>query len=148
MSRFTFLGGALLALAAACSTSTNITHPASARRPAANGREEFERMILADENGRIPAGALMRAVEHVRRMRELNPAAEAAGIGRNSWTWLGPGNIGGRITTILVHPTDPNRIWITNPGGGIWKTTNGGETWTPVDDFLANLVVSTLSMNP
>ena len=26
-------------------------------------------------------------------------------------------------------------------GGGVWKTTNGGATWTPVTDFLANIAV-------
>ncbi|HEX9462932.1 MAG TPA: hypothetical protein VGB82_10070, partial [Alphaproteobacteria bacterium] len=152
MSRLALLGGALLVLATGCATttttSTSTIHHGSPRRPTANGREEFERMILADEEGRIPPGALVRALDHVKRMRALNAVGEAAGIGRNSWTWLGPGNIGGRITTILVHPADPNRIWINNPGGGIWKTTNGGESWAPVDDFLANLVVSAMAMSP
>src|SRR5437667_3334795 len=117
-------------------------------RPTANGREEHERMILSDEQGRIAPDAWIKALEHVQRMRAFNPRPEAAGIGRNSWTWLGPGNIGGRITTILVHPSDAGRIWINNPGGGIWKSTNGGETWSPVDDFLANLVVSAMAISP
>src|SRR5437867_5415372 len=147
MSRFALLGGALVALAAACATTTTIHH-GSPRRPTANGREEFERMILADEEGRIPPGALMRALDHVKRMRALNAVSEAAGISRNSWTWLGPGNIGGRITTILVHPADPNLIWVNNPGGGMWKSTNAGATFQPVNDFLANLAVSAMAISP
>src|SRR5260221_610108 len=118
MSRLALLGGALLVLATACATttttSTSTTHHGSPRRPTANGREEFERMILADEEGRIPPGALVRALDHVKRLRALNAVGEAAGIGRNSWTWPGPGNIGGRVTPNLVPPTHPNQIWIHN----------------------------------
>src|SRR5262245_11242261 len=138
--------GTLVVIVTGCASS--IPSPGATHRPTTNGREEFERMILADEHGLIPPGAWMKALDQVRQMRALTAAPEAAGIGRNSWTWLGPGNIGGRITTILVHPNDPNRIWIANPGGGIWKTLNGGETWSPVEDFLSNLVVSALAMNP
>ena len=28
--------------------------------------------------------------------------------------------------------------------GGVWKTTNGGTNWTPLDDLMDNLAVSTL----
>src|SRR5207244_463796 len=110
----------------------------------ANGREEFLSMQWADENGCIAPDAINKALQQMGRMKTAN----GAGINRSSWTWLGPGNVGGRITTILFHPTDPSRIWINNPGGGIWKTTNSGETWSPVNDFLANLAVSALAMNP
>jgi photosystem II stability/assembly factor-like uncharacterized protein len=101
-------------------------------------------MILRDENGHIPADGIARALEHIKHM----PRSNAAGVSRNAWTWLGPGNVGGRITTILVHPTDPNLIWVNNAGGGIWKSTNGGTTFQPVNDFMVNLAVSTMAISP
>ncbi len=44
------------------------------------------------------------------------------------------------ISTILVHPNDSNTVWVAvqgplwSPGGerGLYKTTDGGETWTNV----------------
>ncbi len=39
-------------------------------------------------------------------------------------------------------------MWIGSVGGGIWKTTDGGESWEPVDDFMANLAVASMVMNP
>jgi hypothetical protein len=35
----------------------------------------------------------------------------------------------GRINEIAVHPTNPLIIYATAPTGGVWKTTNGGQTW-------------------
>jgi photosystem II stability/assembly factor-like uncharacterized protein len=78
----------------------------------------------------------------------MPPGAPAAGISVANWKWLGPGNIGGRTRSILAHPTDPNIMWIGSVAGGIWKTTNGGQSWGPLADFMANLNVSTLAMDP
>nr|WP_083332600.1 glycosyl hydrolase [Hyphomonas sp. Mor2] len=44
------------------------------------------------------------------------------------------------ISKIIVHPDDPNTVWVASqgplwsPGGerGVYKTTDGGETWTNV----------------
>ncbi|MEL6528442.1 MAG: glycosyl hydrolase [Pseudomonadota bacterium] len=45
-----------------------------------------------------------------------------------------------RISKIIVHPEDPNTVWVAaqgplwSPGGekGVYKTTDGGETWENV----------------
>jgi len=71
-----------------------------------------------------------------------------AGVSSTSWTWLGPGNIGGRVRALVVHPTTTTTMFAGSVGGGIFKTINGGATWAPVDDFMANLAVSTIVMKP
>jgi photosystem II stability/assembly factor-like uncharacterized protein len=124
----------------------------------------FRSMQQQDEHGRISPHALLQAASH----RDLMVAAARArgaveytgkgtaagssaveslspgGIGRNTWTALGPGNIGGRIRSIVIHPTDPQTMWVGSATGGIFKTTTGGTSWAPLDDFMANLSVSTL----
>src|SRR5256885_4256483 len=42
------------------------------------------------------------------------------------------GNVTGAIQTIITDPTNANRYFIGTPNGGIWETTNGGATWTPL----------------
>jgi regulation of enolase protein 1 (concanavalin A-like superfamily) len=64
------------------------------------------------------------------------------------WRWLGPGNIGGRIRAIAISPANPDIMFAGSVGGGIWKTANGGASWSPVDDFMAVLSVSTIVINP
>ena len=53
--------------------------------------------------------------------------------------WSGTSNAGGRVVSIAPHPTDPNTVYIASASGGIWKTTNGGTSWTPLTDELSNL---------
>jgi outer membrane protein assembly factor BamB len=36
------------------------------------------------------------------------------------------------ISSMAVHPVDPNIVYIGTVGGGIWRTTNGGEHWEKV----------------
>jgi 6-phosphogluconolactonase (cycloisomerase 2 family) len=109
-------------------------------------------LSLRDENGVIPPDGLLRARQHVARMREERARgafqSRAGGIEPGLWTWLGPGNIGGRLRTLLIHPTTPATMWAGSVGGGIWRTTNGGASWSPVDDFMANLAVTTLVLLP
>ncbi|MBA5800320.1 WD40/YVTN/BNR-like repeat-containing protein [Rhizobium changzhiense] len=71
-----------------------------------------------------------------------------AGLAQASWKPLGPGNIGGRTRTILIHPTNLDTIWAGSVGGGIWRTDDGGQSWAPVDDFMANLAVTCLVVDP
>lgn len=45
---------------------------------------------------------------------------------------IGPAGMSGRITTIDGVVSNPNIIYIGAASGGVWKTENGGHSWTPV----------------
>ncbi len=76
----------------------------------------------------------------------------------NVWIQVGPNNVPlqangtkrgiGRVNTIAFHPTDANIIYVGAPAGGFWKSVNGGQTWTTTTDFLTNLGVSDIAINP
>ncbi len=103
----------------------------------------FQRL---SQDGRIPDNALMNA--KAQRDALVVAGAAGAGITSDSWTWIGPGNIGGRIRAIVIHPTQPNTIWIGSASGGIWKTTDGGTNWLPLDDFLPSLSIGCMLLRP
>lgn len=124
------------------------------------GREAilFRNLQLKDENGEIPLDGMEKAREQVKEMLAIQQkrAIEAgkpeglpiAGLAPGDWSWQGPGNIGGRMRSIVIHPTDPNKMWVGSVSGGIWKSTNAGTLWSPVNDFMANLAVSTMVIDP
>lgn len=64
------------------------------------------------------------------------------------WTVQGPGNIGARVNTIKVHPSDPNIVYIGYSGGGLWKTTDGGNNWQPVFDRQTFLAIGDIELDP
>jgi hypothetical protein len=127
-------------------------------------RAEFRREQERDDEGRVApdarvaavAGrALMVATATARSTAGVpvaprTPPGEGPAVGLDSsrWTWIGPGNIGGRTRGLVVDPARPDRMWAASAGGGVWHTDDGGATWSPVDDFLANLACASLAMDP
>ncbi len=49
-----------------------------------------------------------------------------------SWREIGPGVPGGRAANVTGSIKNPNLYYVAAAGGGVWKTTDGGETWDPV----------------
>ncbi len=118
----------------------------------------FRQLQLQDENGEIAPDGLQKALDQMAAMnvaqaREAKASGRAvppkvAGIDPGAWTWLGPGNIGGRIRSMVIDPTNANRIWVGSVGGGIWRSTDAGVSWQPVAGFSANLAVSSMVIDP
>lgn len=54
----------------------------------------------------------------------------------------------GRVNCITFHPTDPNTYWIGVAQGGVWKTSDGGESYIPLTDDLPILRVSDIAVDP
>ncbi len=50
----------------------------------------------------------------------------------------------GRIERINFHPTDSNIVWASAPEGGLWRSNDGGDTWTVIDDFWEHQSVGDL----
>ena len=59
--------------------------------------------------------------------------------GGQTWKFIGLYNAG-QIGAVRIHPTNPNIVWVaaqgdifkSNPERGVFKTTDGGETWRKV----------------
>ena len=75
------------------------------------------------------------------------PSPLVASLNTNNWEWLGPGNIGGRTRSIVLHPTQAGTIWVGGVGGGVWKSTNNAASFFPCDDWMGNLAVSCLALD-
>ncbi len=76
-----------------------------------------------------------------------------------NWTPMGPVNVPanglsyqsggiGRLNNIAFSPGSSTTFWVGSPAGGLWKTTNGGTSWTSNTDALPNLGVSDIAIHP
>ncbi len=111
--------------------------------------QDFRNLSLQDEKGSIPADGLLKGKAQIDSMlANQRLSSDGAGVSRSSWTSLGPGNVGGRVRAIVVHPTDANTLWAASVSGGIWKTTDAGASWHILDDFMTSMAVSTLVIDP
>src|SRR4051812_32988251 len=78
-----------------------------------------------------------------------------------AWISLGPAPIpngqtsdasvpvSGRTSAIAVHPTDPDTVYTGTAQGGVWKSVNGGTTWTPLFEFqLETEAIGAITIDP
>ncbi|MHB8069388.1 MAG: WD40/YVTN/BNR-like repeat-containing protein [Desulfobaccales bacterium] len=100
-------------------------------------REQMQGMpgFSIRENRAFPAGAGRSPV-----------SGESATLG--TWSYVGPGNVGGRTRSLVIHPTTPTTMYAAGVAGGVWKTVDGGASWQPIGDLMANLAVCSLVMHP
>lgn len=49
------------------------------------------------------------------------------------WRHVGPFR-GGRVTAVAGHRSHPGTFYMGSTGGGVWKTTDYGHTWTNISD--------------
>ncbi|MFP2904774.1 hypothetical protein ACLESD_06905 [Pyxidicoccus sp. 3LFB2] len=90
--------------------------------------------------------------------------ADKAVVSGRSWVNIGPTNANfqyngtlynevdsGRVSGIAVHPVDPQVMYLSTSGGGLWKTFNFGAatpSWHPVSEALGNLAIGAMDLDP
>jgi len=57
--------------------------------------------------------------------------AQARALPRTSgrWSLVGPTNIGGRVTDLVVDPRHADTLYAAASGGGVWRSTDAGATF-------------------
>ncbi len=98
-----------------------------------------------------PADQVLAIKSQVELLEDARGAFGDRGFGAGgitSWDEVGPGNIGGRTRAILINPQDPQIMYAAGVGGGVFKSVNAGASWFPLDDFLANIAVNSMAMDP
>src|SRR2546430_3069366 len=63
------------------------------------------------------------------------------------WRLVGP-HRAGRVTTVAGIPGNAAVYYFGTPGGGVWKTINGGRTWTPIFDEPRVPSIGALALAP
>ncbi|HEY3025720.1 MAG TPA: hypothetical protein VGJ55_06185 [Pyrinomonadaceae bacterium] len=63
------------------------------------------------------------------------------------WRMIGPFR-GGRVNAVSGVPGQPNTFYFGSVGGGVWKSTNSGRTWTPVFDSQPVASIGAIGVAP
>lgn len=61
-----------------------------------------------------------------------------------TWTFAGPDNIGGRTRGFMIDRNNNSVLYAGGVMGGIFKSTNKGASWRPVDDQLEDMSISSI----
>lgn len=100
----------------------------------------------------------LRSVALEQMQRQLRQ--RSARGGNPTWTEIGPAPIpngqtvssstpvSGRVISIAIHPTNPNLVYVGTASGGLYRTANGGNSWTPLMDDAASLSIGAIAFAP
>ena len=104
-------------------------------------RVDWEIARLADpETGVIPADIRERELAFAQVM----PARRTGGA---DWALRGPANLGGRTRALGVDVADPEVVIAGGVSGGMWRSTDGGASWTKTSGPLQLQSVTALAQD-
>ena len=120
-------------------------------------RWEYQALREMDENGMLKSPEFY--LEELERYNAyVNSDSEYLGrttvgnwedMGPTSWNATSGWNPGvGRITSIAFDAANTNHMIVGGQTGGVWRTTDGGDSWSVLTDNLSNLVVYALAIDP
>lgn len=106
--------------------------------------------------GSIPRDSRLRA--WAESQARYQPASEILPQANKTWRSIGPsptisswsfawGVTSGRVNSIAVSPADSRLVLLGSSTGGIWRSTDGGESFTPVSDDQVDLAVGSLAFS-
>ncbi len=116
---------------------------------------DFWRLRLMPD-GSFPSGEILwqelqKKIAAQRQQARMRKGARSQSSA--SFTHLGPTDVpsnggAGRINCIAFHPTNTSIVFVGSPSGGLWKSTDAGNTWSSSTDTLATLGVSAIAIDP
>lgn len=60
---------------------------------------------------------------------------------------IGPSIMSGRVVDLDANPEDPTEFYVAYATGGLWYTTNNGQSFTPIMDSLDVLFIGDIAVN-
>ena len=125
------------------------------------GYKQFKRWEYNAERMVREDGYLLTNEERMNELQRweayLNNSAQNRMVLPDNWQEMGPTSFNatsswspgvGRITSAAIDQNDENHIIVGANTGGIWKTTDGAQNWTPLTDYFSNLNVYSVALDP
>jgi hypothetical protein len=118
-------------------------------------RERFLQQRFGDSFEAAYQGRLDAIAQMQEQVRQQGPF-----ISQSYWTAIGPfpipngqttttaTTVSGRVTAIAVHPANANIVYVGLAQGGVWRSLDGGATWTPIFDSATSLAIGALALAP
>ena len=121
-----------------CNYSSDIKSEEYSEKYSEEYPHDFMFMQRAYPTGQIKTEAYKEAIQWKKQQ------TRSAG---GSWEFVGPTNIGGRITDIEIPIDQPQTYYVGAASGGIFKTTDAGANWSPIFDDQLMLSIGDIEIS-
>jgi photosystem II stability/assembly factor-like uncharacterized protein len=106
---------------------------------------------------RLPYNVRLRSTRSILTALHRRQALASSGAPSDEWTPIGPAPISfpggaprtstGRVRALAYAPTT-HTMYVGAASGGVWKTTDGGVTYTPLTDSMPSPAIGALAVDP
>lgn len=120
------------------------------------GYEQFKRWEWFMKQRTFPSGQFPQPdilFREYKRYQQTHPVANLRTASPN-WSFIGPavvpggGGGAGRVNVIRFDPNNSQNIFAGAASGGLWKSTDGGLSWSSNTDLLPALSIADMAINP
>ncbi len=138
----------LLGLVPVCFMATAQTKYSDGHQEARE-RGAWEVSRLCDPaTGKIPPSMRMRELMFASTLpSDAQISSSDQKLAGAAWDFRGPENVGGRSRALAIDATNENIILAGGVSGGLWRSTDGGITWTRVSSVNAHPGVNAIAQD-
>ena len=113
-------------------------------------RGDFFFNILRDPStNSIPQNIRSKELKHARTLpHKNNNLLSKSNSVVFDWFEIGPNDIGGRTRALAVDVTNSNTVIAAGVSGGIWKSTNNGDSWEFKNNSIDLLSITSIIQDP
>ncbi|NDF97350.1 MAG: glycosyl hydrolase [Chitinophagia bacterium] len=107
-------------------------------------------LVLLISFGSLTAWSQVAPTPGADRMRSLTQRQTLFGdslLNTVSFRSIGPTIMSGRVVDVEANPADPTEFYVAYATGGLWHTTNNGQSFTPIMDSLDILFLGDIAIN-
>jgi photosystem II stability/assembly factor-like uncharacterized protein len=109
--------------------------------------------------GSIPVTKYTEAIKNLEKFEKENKIAPS--VATDPLRAIGPtpvnggqtagntrGNVSGRITSLAVDPRNSNTVYLGAAQGGVWRSTDSGQSWTPLTNDAPTQATGAIAIDP
>ncbi len=111
--------------------------------------EYFNQMLRDPLTNKIPDGIRQKELAFANELEKQNKLLRKSSSATElEWKEAGPSDVGGRTRALAVDITNPSTIIAGGASGGIWKSTDNGNSWTLKSSLNTILSVTSIAQDP
>ncbi len=87
------------------------------------------------------------AKERLKSITQRKSLLDNSLVNNTSFRNIGPSVMSGRVVDVDANPDDPTEFYVGYASGGIWHTTNNGQSFVPIFDSTDMLTIGDIAVN-
>ncbi len=99
----------------------------------------------ACEKGVMDSEEALTRLDNFKKHQDMTAASQFRDL---TWTAVGPHRMSGRMTDVEAHPSLPGTMYCAIAQGGVFKTTDEGQTWTAIFEDFPTASIGDIAIDP